>query len=125
MRIAWIVLLIIALLVSAVLLEATCFGPRVQSLTENSEVYFGVTFGLNTTSQAKLLIDKVKSYTNLFVIDSWEISTNETALNEVCDYAVSSGLNIIVYFAFISHVIYPWQFNWVADAREKWGSNLL
>jgi hypothetical protein len=125
MRIAWIALLIIALLVSAVLLEATYFEPQVESSTDNSKVYFGVTFGLDTASKAKLLIDKVKLYTNLFVIDSWEISTNETALNEVCDYAVSNGLNIIVYFAFISHVIFPWQFNWTADAREKWGSNLL
>lgn len=125
MKIGWIALLIIALLVSAVLLDVNCFGPRTQSSTQNSEVYFGVTFGLNTTIQAKLLIDKVKSYTNLFVIDSWNIATNETALNEVCDYAVSSGLNIIVYFAFISHVIYPWQINWITNAREKWGNKLL
>jgi hypothetical protein len=125
MKIGWIALLIIALLVSAVLLDVNCFGPRTQSSTQNSEVYFGVTFGLNTTSQAKLLIDKVKSYTNLFVIDSWNITTNETVLNEVCDYAVSSGLNIIVYFAFISHVIYPWQINWITNAREKWGNKLL
>ena len=61
-------------------------------------VYVGVAFGGNTTAQAKLLIDKTKSYTNLFILDSGinAISTNQTAVEEICDYAVNSGLNIIV-----------------------------
>jgi hypothetical protein len=34
-------------------------------------------------------------------------------------------LSIIVYFAYISHIIYPWQFTWVSDARARYGSKLL
>ena len=30
-----------------------------------------------------------------------------------------------MYFAFISHIIYPWQIKWVEDAKERWGSKLL
>jgi hypothetical protein len=37
------------------------------------KVYVGVTFGGTTVQEAKQLIDKVKSYSNLFVIASWTI----------------------------------------------------
>lgn len=36
--------------------------------------HVGVSFGGNTTTQAELLIDKVKSYTNLFVVQSGPVS---------------------------------------------------
>ena len=35
--------------------------------------YFGVSFNGNTTDEAKLLIDRIKDYTNLFVIQSGPI----------------------------------------------------
>ncbi len=38
--------------------------------TEAAPFYVGVTFCGNTTAEAKLLIDKVKDYTNLFVLQS-------------------------------------------------------
>jgi hypothetical protein len=129
MKKLWLVLVAI-LLVSSVLLPVTYFEYQSQSGARNSEVYFGVTFGLNTTGQADLLIDKVKGYTNLFIIDSWTLDTinetiNGTSLTQVCNYAVTQGLNIIVYFAFISHIIYPWQIKWVEDAKQRWGNKLL
>jgi len=129
MKTAWIVL-IVALLISSVLLPVAYFEHQSQSGAQNKEVYFGVTFGLSTTSEAKLLIDKVKGYTNLFIVDSWTLATlnetiNGTSLTEVCDYAVSQGLNIIVYFAFISHVVYPWQTTWINNAKARYGSKLL
>jgi hypothetical protein len=52
-------------------------------------------------------------------------TVNGTALTQVCDYAVSKGLNIIVYFAYISHVVYPWQIQWVEQAKERYGDKLL
>ena len=56
--------------------------------------YVGIAFCGNTTDQAKLLIDKVKSYTNLFILDSGRnpISENQSKVEEVCDYAVGKGL---------------------------------
>ncbi len=129
MKLAWIVL-IIALLLSSILVPIGYFSYQNQLKAQNNQVYVGVTFGLNTTSQAKELIDKVKGYTNLFVVDSWTLDTvnetiNGTSLSEVCDYAVSQGLNIIVYFAFISHQIYPWQPQWVEQAQQRYGDKLL
>jgi hypothetical protein len=60
--------------------------------------YVGIAFGGNTTGQAKQLIDKVKSYTNLFILDSGRnpISADQSKVEEVCDYAVAHGLYVIV-----------------------------
>jgi hypothetical protein len=60
--------------------------------------YVGIAFGGNTTDQAKQLIDKVKSYTNLFILDSGRnpISAVQSKVEEVCDYAVSNGLFVII-----------------------------
>ena len=64
----------------------------------NLNAYVGVAFCGNTTEEAKLLIDKVKSYTNLFILDSGRnpISENQTSVEEICDYAVSQGLSVII-----------------------------
>ena len=62
------------------------------------KAYVGVAFCGNTTEQAEVLIDKVKSYTNLFILDSGRnpISENQTKVEEICDYAVSQNLSVII-----------------------------
>jgi hypothetical protein len=92
---------------------------------DKDEFYFGVTYGFNSTTEAKLLIDKVKPYTNLFVVDSWDLATNESLLNEVCDYAAAAGLNFIVYFDLISQTTYPWHQDWFHMAQTRWGDKFL
>jgi hypothetical protein len=64
----------------------------------------GVAFCGNTTAEAKLLIDRVKGYTNLFVVQSGQASNNKTSLNEIVDFAVDSGLNVIVYFGWCARI---------------------
>ncbi len=61
-------------------------------------VYVGIAFGGNTTQQAEALIDKVKGYTNLFILDVGRnpISANQTKVEEICDYAVSQNLSVII-----------------------------
>jgi hypothetical protein len=106
---------------------------------ENSkeDVFFGVTFGGNTTDEAKLLIDRVKGCTNLFIVDNWDITTHEDPLNQICDYATSAGLNIMVYFNFIftnstrytdlfeEYELVPFHLPWLENARERWGDKFL
>jgi hypothetical protein len=88
------------------------------------EPYFGVSFCGNTAEEAKLLIDKTKDYTNLFVLQSGPISKNETATNEVCDYAVDAGLDVIVFFGWFDPDC-PWQIPWLDFAKDRWGDDFL
>ncbi|MGD6933527.1 MAG: hypothetical protein ACQCN5_04910 [Candidatus Bathyarchaeia archaeon] len=92
---------------------------------ESDEFYFGVSFGGEHAEEALPLIDKVKDYTNLLLINSWNVTTNQTALDMVCDYAASSGLKFIVYFDFISRIAYPWHQQWLDTAKTRWGNNFL
>ena len=130
--------LLALLLVSAVCSPIVYFNYEVKDSPSNEEFFFGVTFGGNTTSEAKLLIDKVKGYTNLFVVDNWDIAMNETALNEICEYAVDANLNIMVYFSFIfinstssSTLLFsdagvvPFHIPWLNTTRERWGNKFL
>jgi hypothetical protein len=95
--------------------------------TEATPFYVGVTFCGNTIAEAKLLIDKVKDYTNLLVLQSWPISNNETATNEICDYAVASGLNIIVNLGvnWTYTRVWTWQFPWFESAKQRYGDRFL
>ena len=131
------------LLVSSVLSPVVYFQNAPKDASSNDALYFGVTFGGNTTSEAKLLIDKVKGYTNLFVVASWDVALNETMLNEICDYAANANLHIIVYFSFIMYNytvrignrynistwtdvgVSPFHEAWLNNARERWGDKFL
>jgi hypothetical protein len=99
----------------------------INNKTETEPFYIGVTFCGNTTAEAKLLIDKVKDYTNLFVLQSWPISNNETATTEICDYAVASGLNIIVNLGvnWTYTRMWTWQFPWFESAKQRYGDRFL
>src|SRR4030067_1683909 len=86
------------------------------------DFYCGVSFCGNTTAEAELLIDRVKNFTNVFVVQSLPISENEAVLNEICNYAVDSGLYVIVYFAFLGRDY--WQACWVGTAKERGGEKI-
>jgi hypothetical protein len=116
------------------LLVIAVFSPTAfwhYSSTETTEppVFFGVSFGGKTASEAKLLIDKVKGYTNFFVVNSWDLSSNETALDEVCNYTAEAGLKFIVFFDYISLTpgmpLTPWHGKWVSTAKDKWPEKFL
>jgi hypothetical protein len=86
-------------------------------------LFFGVSYGATTFDEAKLLIDRVKDYTNFFIVNNWDISTNDTLLTKICDYAAEAGLTFIVFFDFIdvsSHG-YPWHHQWVYSGKDRWG----
>jgi|WetSurMetagenome_2_1015567.scaffolds.fasta_scaffold10465_4 hypothetical protein len=90
--------LLVALLL-AVLAVSILAVNAVYSLSDH-EAYVGVAFGGTTTTQAKELIDKVKGYTNLFVLATGRnpISYNESAVYDICDYAVANDLSVILNF---------------------------
>jgi hypothetical protein len=138
-------LVLAALLVSACILPDAYLSFQTKTDLQSPNFYFGVSFGGKTTSEAKLLIDRVKSYTNLFVINSWDISgaENSSALDEICDYAVNAGMRIIVYFSYVpwnysvqimqrfnisswaDYGLTLWQIPWLNSTRERWGNKFL
>lgn len=115
-------LLVILLVVSSFIVLGYYFLSSIQN--EKEEFYVGVAFCGNTTQEAKLLIDKVKDYTNLFVLQSGPISKNKTAINEICDYAISSDLDFIVFLGWFDFD-YLWQVPWLDEAKDQWGDRFL
>ncbi len=121
-RILALILIIILVSASAVLLVSHSKNSR-----QEDPVYVGVAFGGDTVAQAKLLIDKTKNYTNLFILDSGinPISTNETAAREICDYAVDAGLNIIINIGSWTPNNWPWQITFLNTSRTIYGDKFL
>ncbi|MCW4047375.1 MAG: hypothetical protein NWE99_07430 [Candidatus Bathyarchaeota archaeon] len=92
---------------------------------EDPDFYVGVEFAYSDSiNDLKALVDKVKDYTNLFVIGSIEITFNKTALDEACDYVVSSGLNLIVLIT--DSELYSYRtFEWAEQTKQKYGDKFL
>jgi hypothetical protein len=122
-------LLLAVLTVSIIAAHATLPKP-------NQNVYVGVAFGGTATAQAKELIDKVKGYTNLFVLAAGRnpISYNKSAVYEVCDYAVANGLSVITSLG-IEDPLRPENNTWFwhqptidgvkENFTERWGDKFL
>ena len=118
-------LVLLAIIIVASVLTFVYVNYGAQDVNSKDEFYFGVAYGSKTAKEAEVMIDKVKSYTNLFVLSSWDITTNETALNEVCSYAVKANLNFMVFFDYIFPQAYPWHTTWLDTARTVYGKNFL
>jgi hypothetical protein len=123
---------------SALALLTSGFFVSYQAASHNEKVrpqfYVGVSYCGNTTEGAKLLIDRVKTYTNLFVLSNTPVSADEPSLTETCEYAVAAGLNFIVNLGTASEVdfenyifkpIWSWQYQWLDIAKQRWGDKFL
>jgi len=93
---------------------------------EMPEFYVGVEVAYSnaTAGDVKVMVDRVKNYTNLVVIGSPEISINETALNETCDYIYENGLHFIVLITKKEAYTYD-TFSWMLEAQQKYGKMFL
>lgn len=95
---------------------------RVTDIKKSKPFYVGVTFCGNTTTEAKLLVDKVKNYTNLFVLQSGSLQQFPDKINEIGDYAVSCGMHFIVYFGSDSRFYFR---KWLETYYGRWGDRFL
>jgi hypothetical protein len=91
-------------------------------LNGNQPVYVGVTYCGDSVEDAKLLIDKVKDYTNLFILQSGSLQSNGTEIEEIGDYAVNSGLYYMVYLGISRVALYG---SWPATYDGHWGNHFL
>lgn len=121
-----VVLVVVALFAAANFLGSSA-SPR--------EFYVGVEYAygdnVNDVAEIKALVDRVKGYTNLFIIGS-SGTFNRTALDEACDYIVFvADLNLIVQFTSLyDYTDTGWDNNynttvWLAHASEKYGDKFL
>ncbi len=91
----------------------------------NREFYVGAEYAYGSNPQeVKALVDKVKDYTNLLVLGSSDLTFNESALTESCNYIAEAGMHFIIMFTDITKYAYNTSV-WTSDAQEKYGSLLL
>ena len=83
--------------------------------------YVGVAYCGNTVSEGKLMIDKVKGYTNLFVLQSGLLQRDLSSVDALGDYAVAAGMYFLPYFGQVQ----PSLLTWLETAKQKWGDHLL
>ena len=125
LKIAISLLLIIVILASILIVNSYFTQPK-----QDRSFYVGVEYAYaDDAGQLKALVDKVATYTNLFVIGSLGISFNRTALDESCSYIVQSGLNFIVLFTGLDKYK-NWSdnyqiTNWMIDAQQRYGDKFL
>ena len=106
-----------------IIVVSTTFFMVNNAPTKKDPFYVGVTYGGDNKDDAKQLIDRVKDYTNLFVITSGPLQ-GKLAMMEICDYAVNAGLDVIVTFG--SDERYrSTAAEFVRNATERYGSHFL
>ena len=97
-------IVVVAIVTSASFLTSQYLLLPGNQVAGKADFYVGVECGYNNVTLCKALIDKVKDYTNFFIIGSTEIVMNASSLDEICDYANAAGLHFSVYFsAFLSY----------------------
>lgn len=98
------------------------------------DVYVGIDAAYENMTVIKNLVDKVSSYTNLFILGCTGItnvynrnettgrfiSENVTKLNEACQYLYNKGLNFIIYKDTSLR-----NSTWTSIANQQWGAHFL
>jgi hypothetical protein len=113
--------LLIALIALSLVITVNWFSNQ----TSPREFYLGVEYAYGSqASELERLVDKVRNYTNLFVIGSIQITFNQTALTESCDYIFKAGLKILVLFTSSEKYSYN-TFTWMTQAKQKYEDQFL
>ncbi len=121
-------IVLIVLIVLSLFIALNAFSNQ----TAARPFYVGVeyAYGNNQTEEVQIdqiqtLVNKVKDYTNLFVMGDVSLTFNQTALYEACDYIYNnSELNFIILFTggnYYSYNIVQWMF----EAKDRYGDRLL
>lgn len=91
-------IVIIAVFIVSAFAALEIYKPSTAVTVAKKPFYVGVTFCGDSIADAEQLIDKVKDYTNLFVLASGSLMQNINATEQIGDYAIKAGLNIILYY---------------------------
>jgi hypothetical protein len=90
------------------------------------EFYVGVEMAYTNAnvSDVRAMVDRVKDFTNVFVIGSVELTYNESTLDESCQYIHNAGLKIIVLLTNYTNYSYDTRI-WTNKTQQKYGSDFL
>jgi len=139
----------VKLKIAVVFLAILIVIPMTFTFTSTSaqpDVYVGIDVAYDTPN-IEAIINKVSSYTNLFILGCTAITQNQTRLDSVCQYLYEKKMNFIVYqdiplgyFTSTGQLFnqtpnQPKNFtrpifsstvsNWTQTAKERWGSLFL
>ena len=118
MKTVYFIIFIIFVLASSLFIA--CGFLSLKTNSENSlDFYFGIDVAYADVEKIKNLIDKVSSYTNLFLVGSTGISHNTSKLVEVCQYLYERDLYFIIYDET------PRYLNSLNEIKDKWGDRFL
>ena len=84
--------------------------------------YVGITYCGSSVEEAKEFVDRVKNYTNLFVLFSGVLQYDVLAMEEIGDYVVGSGLSYAVCGGTRNDVC---SNVWLLGAKERWGERFV
>jgi parallel beta-helix repeat protein len=119
---------LIAIIVVSFFVASDLLAPKKQPLSPSKPFYVGIETGWNATvTQCEAQIDLVKDDTNLYIIASPQVIKNETALNQVCNYAYDAGMYFMPEFYeqfFLNDTGYI-PSEWFTAAQERYGDHLL
>jgi hypothetical protein len=123
-------LIAVLLLLVGSIIAATSYGIlKKTKQTPDKKFYVGVTYCGSSVQEAKELIDEVKNYTNLFILQSGPLMNIVNRMNEIGDYAIASNLNYAIYGSKVNYNLISYNGTtyrttlglWLIDAKERWG----
>lgn len=123
-KVAYFLAILVTVLFTVALFAALQGNNYTQQALGKKPFYLGVTYGGDSTSEAHALIDRVKNYTNVFVVTSFLTQTDFQKQLDIGDYAVDAGLDVIFSFS-------PMQWlneavvEFADTAQTCWGSHFL
>ena len=113
---------ITALVIIAIVLAAGFLVTRDNTPRKPADAYVGITYCGDTVQGGKALIDKVKDYTNLFLLNSGTLQRDLDSVTELGDYAIAKGMYFMPYFGnYVQSTLSPW----LDSAKERWGDHFL
>jgi hypothetical protein len=127
MKLKELVIFLIFILISTFIINSTSSNIA-QSAETDTSLYFGVDVAFESLDETLRIVDKVSSYTNLFVIgcygpliqsDTIHPMYNETRLNCISEHVYEKGLSFIVYSDDHSFPSAEWLDNATANFGEK------
>jgi hypothetical protein len=103
------------------------FGKAHSSERLPEDFFLGVTAD-GSVDETKLVIDKVRDYTNLIAFTNLAVTENLTRLEEVADYAYQQGLSFLVFTVYPSPFAKNFTYNpitWVPEAKARYGDKFV